>query len=79
MGSLRSRGEAVSRQGNSGSGLKIMYTNAMSVVNKIDELKIYASLSQPDIIAITETRRTRGDCIETIKMLRGVGNVRLFS
>lgn len=32
-----------------------MYTNARSVVNKIDELKIYASLTQPDIIAITET------------------------
>ena len=52
-----------------------MNTNARSVVNKIDELKIYASLTQPDIIAITETRRTRGDCIETFKMLRGFTKV----
>ena len=52
---VRGRGVAISWQGNSGSGLKIMYTNIRSVVNKIDELKIYASLTQPDIIAITET------------------------
>ena len=32
-----------------------MYTNARSLVNKIDELKIYAALNQPDIIAITES------------------------
>ena len=36
-------------------GLKIMYTNARSIVNKMQELKALAHVSQPDIIALTET------------------------
>ena len=36
-------------------GLKIMYTNARSIVNKIQELRLYAHTNNPDIIAITES------------------------
>ena len=36
-------------------GLKIVYTNARSVVNKINELKLYVLDTDPDVIAITET------------------------
>ena len=32
-----------------------MYTNARSIVNKIDELRIYAKSVNPDVIAITES------------------------
>ena len=35
--------------------LDVYYTNAGSLVNKIDELRLYASLKKPHIIAITET------------------------
>ena len=35
-------------------GLKIMYTNARSIVNKIDELKSFVHTSDFDIICITE-------------------------
>ena len=40
--------------------MKLLYTNAQSVVNKMEELRVLASLKQPDIIAITETW-TNGD------------------
>ena len=36
-------------------GLSILYTNARSIVNKIQELKLLAHNSQPHIIAITES------------------------
>ena len=36
-------------------GLKIIYTNARSIVNKIQELKLLAQNSKPDIIAVTES------------------------
>ena len=55
MGSARSGRKTLPRQSNGSTGLKIVYTNARSLVNKIDELKIYTALTQPDIIAITET------------------------
>ena len=32
-----------------------MYFNARSIVNKVQELKLFASQSRPDVIAITET------------------------
>ena len=35
--------------------LKIMYTNARSLVNKINELKLLVNDCRPDIIALTET------------------------
>ena len=35
--------------------LKIMYTNARSIVNKIQELKLLAADCSPDVIAITES------------------------
>ena len=34
--------------------MKILYTNARSVVNKIQELKLYVNMVLPDVIAITE-------------------------
>jgi ribonuclease P/MRP protein subunit RPP40 len=33
----------------------LLYTNAQSVVNKMEELRVVVSLKRPDIIAITET------------------------
>ena len=36
-------------------GLSILYTNARSIVNKMQELKVLALTSQPDIIALTES------------------------
>ena len=33
----------------------MLHTNAQSVVNKMEELRVVASLKQPDVIAITET------------------------
>ena len=36
-------------------GLDVYYTNAGSLVNKIDELRLYTALNKPHIIAITET------------------------
>ena len=33
----------------------MLYTNAQSVVNKMEELKVVVSIKRPDIIAITET------------------------
>ena len=36
-------------------GLKIICTNARSIVNKIQELKLLAQNSKPDIIAVTES------------------------
>ena len=35
--------------------LKIMYTNARSIVNKIQELKLLAADCSPDVIAVTES------------------------
>ena len=34
--------------------MKILYTNARSIVNKIQELKLYVNAVLPDVIAITE-------------------------
>ena len=36
-------------------GLKIIYTNARSLVNKIQELKLLSQNSKPDIIAVTKS------------------------
>ena len=36
-------------------GLRILYTNARSIVNKIQELKLHVLDTNPDMIAITET------------------------
>ena len=54
MGGSRQVGQTTSHE-NPQSGLKIMYTNARSVVNKIQELKLIVFNVQPDIIALTET------------------------
>ena len=37
------------------TGLRILYTNARSLVNKVTELKLYVLDTNPDVIAITET------------------------
>ena len=37
------------------SMLKLFYTNASSFLNKIDELRISATIYEPDIICITES------------------------
>ena len=37
------------------TGLRILYTNARSLVNKVSELKLYVLDTIPDVIAITET------------------------
>ena len=55
-----SRGErkeenSVKTAGGGGNCIKLLYTNAQSIVNKMGELQVVASLKQPDIIAITET------------------------
>ena len=54
MGSPRERNAASPNQGES-TGIRIMFTNARSIVNKIQALKLYAISASPDIIAITET------------------------
>ena len=36
-------------------GLRIVYFNARSIVNKINELRLYTLDTDPDVIAITET------------------------
>ena len=36
-------------------GLRILYTNARSIVNKVQELKLYVLNVDPDVIIITET------------------------
>ena len=36
-------------------GLRILYTNARSIVNKIQELKLHVLDTNPDMITITET------------------------
>ena len=41
MGSARERNAASPNQGES-TGIRIMFTNARSIVNKIQELKLYA-------------------------------------
>ena len=59
----RSKGEkksCVETVTGGGNLVKLLYTNAQSVVNKMEELRVLASLKQPDIIAITETW-TNGD------------------
>ena len=40
---------------NNVNGLILFYTNAGSLINKLDELKLSISLYKPDIICITET------------------------
>ena len=35
--------------------MKVLYTNARSIVNKVDELRIFANISEPDVIALTES------------------------
>ena len=53
MGGSRPRVSAPSCQDQE-QGLRIMYTNARSIVNKIDELKSFVHTSEFDIICITE-------------------------
>ena len=43
------------KEGEEGGGLKIIYTNAQSLIKKIDELKVVAAEKKPDIILLTET------------------------
>ena len=38
-----------------GAGVKVMFMNAQSVGNKMDELRAIVAISKPDIVAITET------------------------
>ena len=40
---------------NDASELEILYTNAQSLVNKIEELRVLATVYNPDIVIITET------------------------
>ena len=35
--------------------MKVLYTNARSIVNKVDELRIFANISEPDVIALTNS------------------------
>ena len=36
-------------------GVVVLYTNARSIVNKMDELRAIVTIKNPDIVAITET------------------------
>ena len=47
------RGEGSGRENN--DGISVLYTNARSLVNKINELRVIAANKNPDIIIITET------------------------
>ena len=49
------RNESALGQGSQAQPIKIVYLNARSIVNKIQELKLFASECCPDVIAITET------------------------
>ena len=40
---------------NDASDLDILYTNAQSVVNKIEELRILTAIHNPDIVIVTES------------------------
>ena len=58
MGSGGGKGEEESGGAAGGGGsneLKVLYTNAQSVVNKMAELRAVVSIKQPDVIALTET------------------------
>ena len=35
--------------------IKVMFANAQSIVNKIDEVKAIMAVNKPDIMAMTET------------------------
>ena len=41
--------------GGGSGGLKVFYTNAQSVINKMDEMRAVVNLKKPDVIALTET------------------------
>ena len=40
---------------NDASGFSILYTNAQSIVNKVEELRALAAINDPDILILTET------------------------
>ena len=40
---------------NEASTLQFLYTNAQSLVNKIDEMRVIVAITNPDILIITET------------------------
>ena len=52
-GSVRRKERKAS--GHAAGRITIIYTNAQSVIKKIDELRALAALKNPDIIALTET------------------------
>ena len=54
MGYPRPRASTAPHQATN-QALKILYTNARSIVNKVQELKLYVRDVNPDVIAITET------------------------
>ena len=37
------------------TGVKVVFTNAQSINNKIDEMRALVAINKPDILAITET------------------------
>ena len=45
---------------NVNNGLFLFYTNAGSLINKMDELKMGISRYKPDIICVTETHFSPG-------------------
>ena len=48
-------GEQRSRGTEDGEGLKVLFTNAQSIINKMNEARAVVSMLQPDVFAITET------------------------
>ena len=47
--------EVISNQCNIKESLKVMLSNARSLTNKIDELRLMANIHKPQIIGVTET------------------------
>ena len=43
------------RKGRLRESIKITYTNAQSLIKKIDELRVIAAHRRPDVVTITET------------------------
>ena len=41
--------------GSGEGGITVMFTNAQSIVNKVDELRALVAMTKPDVIALTET------------------------
>ena len=38
-----------------GNGIRVLFTNAQSIVNKIEELRAVVAMEEPDVVAVTET------------------------